>query len=148
VQLAKAHIDQAKASGKPISALLINTGNANAGTGEAGLANAQATCDALGKLMGVDASQVLPFSTGVILEPLPLERLVAGLPAARDDLRADQWSVAAEAIMTTDTMPKAASRRVRNTGAVPVFGLTALKSAGLSAKQRWGSSRSSARCSS
>ncbi len=93
-------------------ALVVNTGNANAGTGEPGLANARRTCEAVGTLLGVPAAAVLPFSTGVILEPLPVERLVAGLPAARDDLHADRWADAAEAIMTTDTLPKAASRRV------------------------------------
>jgi len=116
VQLAKAHIDQAKASGKPISALVINTGNANAGTGAAGLANAQSTCDALGKLLGVEASQVLPFSTGVILEPLPVDKVVAGLPQAIANLGESNWYGAAQAIMTTDTLPKAASRTVTISG--------------------------------
>jgi glutamate N-acetyltransferase/amino-acid N-acetyltransferase len=108
VQLAKAHL----ASGKSIRALLINTGNANAGTGEAGLANASATCTALAGLLGCDAQQILPFSTGVILEPLPVDRLIAGLPAAIANLKTDNWINAAEAIMTTDTQPKAASRIV------------------------------------
>jgi glutamate N-acetyltransferase/amino-acid N-acetyltransferase len=100
------------ASGAGIRAFVVNTGNANAGTGEPGLAAARQTCAAVAALLGCEPTQVLPFSTGVILEPLPVERLVAGLPAAVGDLRADQWGVAAEAIMTTDTMPKAASRRV------------------------------------
>jgi glutamate N-acetyltransferase/amino-acid N-acetyltransferase len=108
VQLCREHL----AAGDEIRALVVNTGNANAGTGEPGLANARRTCEAVGTLLGVPAAAVLPFSTGVILEPLPVERLVAGLPAARDDLRADRWAEAAEAIMTTDTLPKAASRRV------------------------------------
>ncbi|MES2127597.1 MAG: bifunctional glutamate N-acetyltransferase/amino-acid acetyltransferase ArgJ [Pseudomonadota bacterium] len=108
VQLSKAHL----ASGLPVRALLVNTGNANAGTGEAGLANAQATCEALAGLLGCAATQVLPFSTGVILEPLPVARIVAGLPAAIANLKQDNWFNAAEAIMTTDTQPKAASRRV------------------------------------
>jgi hypothetical protein len=82
VQLAKAHLAQSASTGKPITALVINTGNANAGTGDAGMANAQASCDALAKLLGCEASQVLPFSTGVILEPLPVDKLVAGLPLA------------------------------------------------------------------
>ena len=116
VQLAKTHIDQAKASGKPISALVINTGNANAGTGAAGLTNAQSTCDALGKLLGVEASQVLPFSTGVILEPLPVDKVVAGLPQAIANLGESNWYGAAQAIMTTDTLPKAASRTVTISG--------------------------------
>lgn len=100
------------AAGAGIRAFVVNTGNANAGTGEPGLAAARQTCAAVAALLGCEPAQVLPFSTGVILEPLPVDRLVAGLPAARDDLRADQWGVAAEAIMTTDTLPKAASRRV------------------------------------
>ena len=112
VQVAKMHL----AGAKPIRALVINTGNANAGTGEAGLANAQATCDALAKLLGCDAQQILPFSTGVILEPLPVEKLIAGLPAAIANLQTDNWLHAAEAIMTTDTQPKAASRSVMIAG--------------------------------
>jgi glutamate N-acetyltransferase / amino-acid N-acetyltransferase len=108
VQVSKAHL----ASGKAIRALVINTGNANAGTGEPGLANARATCDEVARLLGLDAQQVLPFSTGVILEPLPVQKLVAGLPAAIANLKADNWFNAAEAIMTTDTQPKAASRSV------------------------------------
>lgn len=112
VQVAKMHL----AGAKPIRALVINTGNANAGTGEAGLANAHATCDALSKLLGCDAQQVLPFSTGVILEPLPVEKLIAGLPAAIANLQTDNWLSAAEAIMTTDTQPKAASRSVMIAG--------------------------------
>jgi glutamate N-acetyltransferase/amino-acid N-acetyltransferase len=106
------------AAGAGIRALIVNTGNANAGTGEPGLAAARQTCAAVAALLGCEPAQVLPFSTGVILEPLPVERLVAGLPAAHDDLRVDQWGVAAEAIMTTDTMPKAASRRVTIGGRV------------------------------
>ncbi|MFM8463734.1 MAG: bifunctional ornithine acetyltransferase/N-acetylglutamate synthase, partial [Burkholderiaceae bacterium] len=116
VQLAKAHLDQAKTSGIPIAALVVNTGNANAGTGQAGLANAQATCDALGQLLGVPASQVLPFSTGVILEPLPVKKVIAGLPIAISGLTENNWYSAAQAIMTTDTLPKAASRTVTISG--------------------------------
>lgn len=112
VQVAKMHL----AGDKPIRALVINTGNANAGTGEAGLVNAHATCDALAKLLGCDAQQILPFSTGVILEPLPVEKLIAGLPAAIANLQTDNWLSAAEAIMTTDTQPKAASRSVMIAG--------------------------------
>jgi len=100
------------AAGAEVRAIVVNTGNANAGTGEPGLAAARRTCEAVAALLGCEPGQVLPFSTGVILEPLPVDRLVAGLPAARADLRADHWGVAAEAIMTTDTMPKAASRRI------------------------------------
>jgi glutamate N-acetyltransferase/amino-acid N-acetyltransferase len=112
VQVSKANLDAVKLGGKPIRALVVNTGNANAGTGEPGLANAQATCAEVAKLLGIDAQQVLPFSTGVILEPLPLPKIVAGLPAAIGNLRADNWFNAAEAIMTTDTQPKAASTTV------------------------------------
>jgi glutamate N-acetyltransferase/amino-acid N-acetyltransferase len=95
-----------------IRALVINTGIANAGTGEPGLAAANATCAATARLLGCDAAQVLPFSTGVIMEPLPVERIESGLPACRAALRADGWFDAAHAIMTTDTVAKAASRRV------------------------------------
>ncbi|WP_298596034.1 bifunctional glutamate N-acetyltransferase/amino-acid acetyltransferase ArgJ [Zoogloea sp.] len=96
-----------------IRALVINTGVANAGTGEPGLAAARATCEAVAAQFGIDATQVLPFSTGVILEPLPVERLVAGLPAAKAALKADGWFDAAHGIMTTDTVPKASSRQVQ-----------------------------------
>lgn len=108
VQVSKANL----AAGAPIRALLINTGNANAGTGEAGLADAHASCAALAELLDCAPQQILPFSTGVILEPLPLARLVAGLPQAVANLQQDNWYNAAEAIMTTDTQPKAASRSV------------------------------------
>ena len=112
VQVSKDHL----AGTQPIVALVVNTGNANAGTGEAGLANANATCAALAKLLGCEANQILPFSTGVILEPLPLEKLVAGLPAAIANLNEDRWFDAAEAIMTTDTQPNAASSVVTIAG--------------------------------
>lgn len=112
VQVSKANLAAVADGGKPIRALVVNTGNANAATGEQGLANAQATCAELAKLLGLDAQQVLPFSTGVILEQLPIDRIVAGLPAAVSNLKADNWFNAAEAIMTTDTQPKAASRTV------------------------------------
>ncbi|OAE58764.1 bifunctional ornithine acetyltransferase/N-acetylglutamate synthase [Achromobacter xylosoxidans] len=117
VQVCQAHL----AAGGPISALVINTGNANAGTGEEGLKKAKDTCDALGKLLGVPSSQILPFSTGVILEPLPLDRLVAGLPAAIADLAADHWSSAAHGIMTTDTLPKISSAKVQIDGKTVTF---------------------------
>ncbi|MCM8597016.1 bifunctional glutamate N-acetyltransferase/amino-acid acetyltransferase ArgJ [Accumulibacter sp.] len=98
--------------GSDIRALVINTGVANAGTGEPGWQAATQTCAAVGRLLGIDERQVLPFSTGVILEPLPVDRLVAALPACVADLRPDNWHAAAHAIMTTDTVAKAASRRV------------------------------------
>ena len=96
-----------------IRALVVNTGNANAGTGEGGLADASQTCTDLAGLLRCAAEQVLPFSTGVIMEPLPVARIVAGLPACVADLRLDNWFNAAQAIMTTDTLPKAASSRVQ-----------------------------------
>ncbi|OQA35063.1 MAG: Arginine biosynthesis bifunctional protein ArgJ [Betaproteobacteria bacterium ADurb.Bin341] len=101
------------AADKEIRALVINTGIANAGTGESGMRVAHETCVAVGKLLEIAPEAVLPFSTGVILEPLPVDRLVAGLPACFDDLKADHWHAAAHAIMTTDTVAKVASRRVR-----------------------------------
>jgi glutamate N-acetyltransferase/amino-acid N-acetyltransferase len=116
VQVCKAHLEGVRMGDAPIRALLINTGNANAGTGEAGLANANATCVALAALLGCEPSQILPFSTGVILEPLPVDRITAGLPQALANLKADNWCNAAEAIMTTDTQPKAASRTVTING--------------------------------
>jgi glutamate N-acetyltransferase/amino-acid N-acetyltransferase len=92
--------------------LLINTGNANAGTGKQGMLDAQACCIALADLTDLSPAQILPFSTGVIGEPLPVARLCAGLPAALDELAVDAWPVAAQGILTTDTRPKAASRKV------------------------------------
>ncbi len=116
VQVSQAHLALARRGQAPIRALLVNTGNANAGTGESGLADARASCAALAQLLGCQAEQILPFSTGVILEPLPLQRLVAGLPQAVAGLTADNWYNAAEAIMTTDTQPKAASRTLQIAG--------------------------------
>ena len=95
-----------------LAAIVVNTGYANAGTGEPGLADARRTCEALAQVLGCPPEQVLPMSTGVILEPLPMERLLAGLAPAVADLAPDHWAQAAEAIMTTDTLPKAASRQV------------------------------------
>ena len=115
VQVCKEHLSKLQA-GAPICALVVNTGNANAGTGESGLADAKTTCSALAALLGCDASQILPFSTGVILEPLPIEKLKAGLPQAIANLKADNWYNAALSIMTTDTQPKAASRQVSING--------------------------------
>jgi glutamate N-acetyltransferase/amino-acid N-acetyltransferase len=103
---------QKLAASASMRALIINTGNANAGTGADGLARAHLVCEAVAEAMGLAPAQVLPFSTGVIMEPLPAERVVAGLPAAMADLKADHWLSAAEGIMTTDTQPKAASRQV------------------------------------
>jgi len=111
VQLCQRHLAVANAHA-PIGALVINTGNANAGTGATGLAHAEETCAALSDLLGLRAQQVLPFSTGVIMEPLPVARLIAALPAAIADLRKNHWSRAAFGIMTTDTQPKIHSQRV------------------------------------
>ena len=112
VQIAKAHLAAARETGKPVVALLVNTGNANAGTGELGLSLANETCAALASQLGCEPSKILPFSTGVILEPLPAAKVIAGLPQAVAGLQADNWFNAAEAIMTTDTQPKAGSRTV------------------------------------
>ena len=108
VQVSREHL----AAGSGIRAMVINTGNANAGTGAAGLANARATCEALAKELNLSATQILPFSTGVIMEELPLDRIVAGMPAAIAAAKVDNWATAAEGIMTTDTLPKAFSRSV------------------------------------
>ncbi|OIQ99366.1 arginine biosynthesis bifunctional protein ArgJ [mine drainage metagenome] len=106
VLLCKTHL----ASGSPIRALLVNTGCANAGTGEDGLNRAKLTCDALAAALNLKTEQVLPFSTGVILEPLPADKVVAGLSAAIANLTEDNWLNAAEAIMTTDIVAKGTSR--------------------------------------
>ncbi len=111
-------------------ALVVNTGNANAGTGDEGLKRALEVCAGAAAQIGCAPEDVLPFSTGVIMEPLPSDRIVAGLPAAKADLRADNWANAAEAIMTTDTVAKAASRKVTIGGkAVTVTGIA--KGAGM-----------------
>lgn len=118
------------ARARPVRALLVNTGNANAGTGDEGLARARQTCAALAAALGCDSSQILPFSTGVIMEPLPVERIVAALPLALADCREDNWAAAAAAIMTTDTVPKACSRRLSVGGkSVAVTGMA--KGAGM-----------------
>ncbi len=128
VQLCREHLGAAQCA--PMRALVINTGCANAGTGETGLLAARESCDAVAALLGVTAREVLPFSTGVILEPLPVERLVAGLPAALADARVDAWGDAAAAIMTTDTVPKAASMQISIDGVrVTVTGIA--KGAGM-----------------
>jgi glutamate N-acetyltransferase / amino-acid N-acetyltransferase len=120
VQVCREHL----AAGQGVRALVINTGNANAGTGDPGLANARQTCNALASSLGVRHEQVLPFSTGVIMEPLPLDRLLAGLPAALTDAAQPQndsgaqWLMAAQGIMTTDTLPKACSQRMTIDGHV------------------------------
>ena len=126
VQVCREHL----AGGGEIRALLINTGNANAGTGADGMVRARSTCAALAGLLGLGPTQILPFSTGVIMEPLPTDRILAGLPAAIADARQDNWLRAAQAIMTTDTVPKAFSARVM-LGGVPVSVTGVSKGAGM-----------------
>jgi glutamate N-acetyltransferase/amino-acid N-acetyltransferase len=126
VQLCREHL----ASEQGIRAMLINTGNANAGTGADGLARALHTCETLADKLGLQKQQVLPFSTGVIMETLPIERIEAGLDAAIQDARADHWLRASEAIMTTDTLPKAFGAQVMIDGAqVSITGIS--KGAGM-----------------
>ncbi len=126
VQISRDHL----ASGQPIRAMLINTGNANAGTGADGLARARATCVALARQLSVAPEQILPFSTGVIMEPLPNDRIEAGLPAAIADAQPGHWARAAEGMMTTDTLPKAFSAQVQIGGAtVSITGIS--KGAGM-----------------
>ena len=126
VQVCREHL----AGTQGIRAIVVNTGNANAGTGADGLARAKHSCAALAALMGLQANQILPFSTGVIMETLPVERIEAGLPAALAALRPDGWMAAAQGIMTTDTLPKAASRQLQIGGrTVTVTGIS--KGAGM-----------------
>jgi glutamate N-acetyltransferase/amino-acid N-acetyltransferase len=108
VILCKAHLDNKT----DIRALLVNTGCANAGTGEDGLNRAKQSCDALANLLKIRSTQILPFSTGVILEPLPVDKVISGLPTAITNLKEDNWLNAAEAIMTTDIVAKGTSRQL------------------------------------
>jgi glutamate N-acetyltransferase/amino-acid N-acetyltransferase len=126
VQMCRDHL----AGDQGIRAMLINTGNANAGTGADGMARAQQSCAALAGRLGINARQVLPFSTGVIMETLPVERIEAGLDAAIGDAKTDNWLRAAEAIMTTDTAPKAFGAQVMIEG-VPVSITGISKGAGM-----------------
>jgi glutamate N-acetyltransferase/amino-acid N-acetyltransferase len=127
VQVCREHL---QAADPAIRALLVNTGNANAGTGADGLLRARRSCDSLAASMGLAPAQILPFSTGVIMETLPVDRIEAGLPAAIADLAPDHWLQAAQAIMTTDTLPKAASRQLQIGGrSVTVSGIA--KGAGM-----------------
>jgi glutamate N-acetyltransferase / amino-acid N-acetyltransferase len=126
VQMCRDHLSR----GLGIRAILINTGNANAGTGDDGLARARSTCVALARHLEVAPEQILPFSTGVIMEPLPNDRIEAALPAALKDAQPNHWGKAAEGIMTTDTLPKAFSERVEIAGkTVTVTGIS--KGAGM-----------------
>src|SRR5262245_9539776 len=126
VTVAREHLRQAAS----VRALVVNTGCANAGTGREGIAAARQICGELAALLGCAAPQVLPYSTGVIMEPLPVEKIAAGLPACLATLKADTWLAGARAIMTTDTLPKAASRRFR-VGAATVTATGIAKGAGM-----------------
>lgn len=108
VTVCKKHLSETR----DIRVLLVNTGNANAGTGEKGYQHAVDSCEALAGLFSIEPKQVLPFSTGVILEPLPVERIIASLPDAIENLQESNWLNAAEAIMTTDVIPKGKSRQL------------------------------------
>lgn len=126
VQISRDHLS----SGQPIRAMVINTGNANAGTGADGLARARSTCIKLARQLSVAPEQILPFSTGVIMEPLPNDRIEAGLPAAIADAQPGHWARAAEGIMTTDTLPKAFSAQAQIGGTtVSITGIS--KGAGM-----------------
>jgi len=121
VAVAREHL----AAGQDIRALVVNTGNANAGTGEQGMNAARTTCAELAKLLACEPEQVLPYSTGVIMEPLPVDKIVAALPQAIANLKADNWFDAAHAIMTTDVVAKAVSRQVQIDGkTVTVTGMS------------------------
>ena len=130
VQICREHLAKNAGQSLGIRAMLINTGNANAGTGADGLSRAQSSCIALARELNISPEQILPFSTGVIMEPLPHERIAAGLPAALADAREDNWGKAAEAIMTTDTVAKAFSSRI-TLGGVPVTITGTAKGAGM-----------------
>ena len=130
VQICREHLAKNAGQSLGIRAMLINTGNANAGTGADGLSRAQSSCIALARELNISPEQILPFSTGVIMEPLPHERIAAGLPAALADAREDNWGKAAEAIMTTDTVAKAFSSRI-TLGGVPVTITGISKGAGM-----------------
>ncbi|PLC06202.1 bifunctional ornithine acetyltransferase/N-acetylglutamate synthase [Variovorax sp. RO1] len=126
VQVCRDHL----AANYGIRAMVINTGNANAGTGEDGLMRTRSTCIALARHLELAPEQILPFSTGVIMEPLPVDRIEAGLPAALADASENNWGRAAEGIMTTDTIPKAFSRRVQiGSATVTITGIS--KGAGM-----------------
>jgi len=130
VQICREHLAKNGGQTAGIRAMLINTGNANAGTGDDGLSRAHASCIALARLLDIAPEQILPFSTGVIMEPLPNDRIAAGLPAALADAKENNWGNAAEAIMTTDTVAKAFSKRIKIAGAdVTITGIS--KGAGM-----------------
>jgi len=130
VLVCREHLARQHAGGGDFRALVVNAGNANAGTGERGLADARTECVAVARLLGCAPEEVLPFSTGVIMEPLPTDKIIAGLPGARTAAREGGWFAAAKAIMTTDTVPKGASRQVLIDG-VPVTVTGIAKGAGM-----------------
>jgi glutamate N-acetyltransferase / amino-acid N-acetyltransferase len=133
VQICREHLELSqnkRATSAGIRAMVINTGNANAGTGEDGLMRARSTCEVLAKKLGLSPQQVLAFSTGVIMESLPHERIKAGFDAAISDAKTSHWLRAAEAIMTTDTVPKAFSKQIQIAGkTVSITGIS--KGAGM-----------------
>ena len=116
VEIARAHLASLKNIGKSPRALIINTGNANAGTGAQGIRDALAVCNALAAELKCDTTEILPFSTGVILENLPADKIIAAIPSAVNNLKTNNWFNAAESIMTTDTLPKACSRSLQIAG--------------------------------
>jgi glutamate N-acetyltransferase/amino-acid N-acetyltransferase len=130
VVVCREHLAHQHRTGASMRALIFNAGNANAGTGQPGLNAARKTCAAVGELLGCAPEEVLPFSTGVIMEPLPVDRIVAALPMAQAAAHQDKWIDAACAIMTTDTVPKGASRRVTIEG-VPITVTGIAKGAGM-----------------
>ncbi|MDR6212570.1 bifunctional glutamate N-acetyltransferase/amino-acid acetyltransferase ArgJ [Paracidovorax wautersii] len=127
VQVCREHLQAAQG----VRAMVVNTGNANAGTGADGLQRARVTCEALAAQLGIAPQQVLPFSTGVIMEPLPHDRIAAALPAALADAQPAHWGRAAEGIMTTDTLPKAFSTQVQLSGGATVSITGISKGAGM-----------------
>jgi glutamate N-acetyltransferase / amino-acid N-acetyltransferase len=133
VQICREHLVSSRRSNQAVSgirAMVINTGNANAGTGEDGLMRARSTCQSLAQKLGFTSQQILPFSTGVIMESLPHDRIAAGLDAAIGDAKSSHWLRAAEAIMTTDTVPKAFSKQIQISGkTVSITGIS--KGAGM-----------------
>ena len=129
VIVCREHLAIVRAGGAGIRALVVNTGNANAGTGEPGLAHTRETCAELARLAGIDAAQVLPFSTGVILEPLPIDRLKAGLPAALANRKAANWYDAAQKRFCVKTPPTVAPSSTEMTSTSLRFGLRMFASA-------------------
>jgi glutamate N-acetyltransferase/amino-acid N-acetyltransferase len=130
VTICREHLAYQHRTGASMRALVVNAGNANAGTGQPGLNAARSTCASVGQLLGCAPEEVLAYSTGVIMEPLPVDRLAAALPSAHAAAREHGWLDAARAIMTTDTVPKGASRRVAIDG-VPITVTGIAKGAGM-----------------